>query len=393
MRLFLLIIALIIFASCSSTDSTSDLCSNPNGMYEGDLQFRSQGELNNFDWTCYSSINGILKIGPDYPSMSDPITDLTSLSQLEYVNDMDVFSNSLLSSLSGLEDIIIENLFISHNPNLNSLVGLGSITGSLSIRVSPGLESLIGLENVTNLYSLDVTFNENLTSLTGLDNLNSVSHGIFINLNESLLSLNGLNSLGSVKIMDLNDNESLTTINALSNLTTISGDGSYFIIRGNHNSLASLQGLGNIETVGELVIENTTSLTNLIGICSLNSIQGNLRIINNEGLINLEGVSGTELNGKLTIIGNLNLNSILGLSGLMSTKRIDISNSALTTLDGLEDLILVDGPIQIQVNSVLIDFCALNTLFSSGTINGTFGTTNNAFNPTQSIMESGNCSN
>ncbi|WP_299228918.1 hypothetical protein [uncultured Psychroserpens sp.] len=393
MRLFLLIMTLIIFTSCSSSDSSSEPCTNPDGIYEGNLQFRSQGELNNFDWTCYSSINGTLQIGPDYPSMSNPITDLTGLSQLEYVNAMDIFSNSSLSSLSGLEDIIIEDLFISHNPNLNSLVGLGTITGSLAIRVSPGLESLIGLENVTNLYSLDVTFNENLTSLAGLDNLNNVSHGIFINENESLLSLNGLNNLGSVKIMDLNNNENLATINSLSNLTTISGIGSYFLIRGNHSSLASLQGLENIETVDELTIENTTSLTNLIGICSLNAIQGNLSIVNNEGLINLEGLSGTELNGNLTIIGNDNLNSISSLSGLISTKRIDIWNTALTTLDGLEDLILVDGPIQIQVNSVLTDFCALNALFSSGTINGTFGTTNNAFNPTQSMMESGNCSN
>lgn len=86
------------------------------------------------------------------------------------------------------------------------------------------------------------------------------------------------------------------------------------------------------------------------------SASGNLKIIGNEALQNLNGLSPLdEVNGDLGVYLNSALIDIDGLSGLATvTGALSISNNGLlTSVDGLSGLLSLGGSLNIQTNSQL----------------------------------------
>jgi len=102
---------------------------------------------------------------------------------------------------------------------------------------------------------------------------------------------------------------------------------------------------------GDLEIKKT-DLTNLSAFANLTEIGGDLSILNNNALTNLDGLS------KLTSVGDVwlqfnPLTNIAGLSGLTSIGDLGITDSEITTLGALSSLETIGGDLYIAENPAL----------------------------------------
>ncbi|MCD4730087.1 MAG: T9SS type A sorting domain-containing protein, partial [Bacteroidales bacterium] len=240
--------------------------------------------------------------------------------------------------------------------NLDGLIVLNSILGSLNIYANDSLPNLSGLNNLTYIDdSLHINSNNALTSLTGLENLNYINGSLLLFNNDVLSSLSALSNLDSIGYnIIINNNDELTNLTGLENLTYINGSIKIGYGWGNGNgnkSLINLSGLDNItHIVEDVIIGSNNSLISLTGLESLTSIGGDLSIgyyyINyhngNHSLINLSGLNNlSSIGGNLTILENDSLSSITELGNLASIGgSLDISSNYwfLTSLTGLENI-------------------------------------------------------
>ena len=131
------------------------------------------------------------------------------------------------------------------------------------------LTTLSGLNNLTLIggLGLDVRDNQLLTNISGLENLTTVGYCVFISSNDNLLSLSGLDNLNSIALMlAIGDNPQLTDLSSLGNLTSVGGS----ISIGNNFSLPSLTGLDNVDanSINQLNIVDNYSLSH----CDVQSI-------------------------------------------------------------------------------------------------------------------------
>jgi hypothetical protein len=157
------------------------------------------------------------------------LNNLEGLENLKFVGGMITLTNNMyLKTLTGLENIeIMDGLSIKNNPALanlgkidlsaievlfrmedcNSIVNFQGIKFEQDnsiywfINNCDGLTSFKGLEGLTEAVAMDITSNENLTSLDGL---------------QGLQTLTGTTYMGF--ITSINDNRNLTDACALSNL-------------------------------------------------------------------------------------------------------------------------------------------------------------------------------
>jgi len=123
---------------------------------------------------------------------------------------------------------------------------------------------------------------------------------------------------------------------------------------------------------GDVIISGV-NITNLEGLSVLNSIEGSLSIgyyenSGNPGLTSLSGLNGlTNIGGYLLVINNLALNSLSGLDGLTNIgSDLTIFNNTLSTLDGLQNLNLIGGSLDVENNYSLLSLTGLNNLSSIG---------------------------
>jgi len=137
-----------------------------------------------------TSIGGNLKIGYYHCTMfgglyrwgNPSLTSLTGLNNLSLIGgNLEIYCNDYLTSLSGLAKLtsIEGDLIIGYyNDNGVSILNAGN----------PSLNTLTGLEAVTSIGGyLSIIDNNNLTSLTGLDNIAAASiDSLFIYYNDAL---------------------------------------------------------------------------------------------------------------------------------------------------------------------------------------------------------------
>jgi hypothetical protein len=402
-------------------------------IYIGDLSLHFQSEVNAFN---YSEVTGSLTIN------GSDITDLTPLSSLTSVGEnLRVYYNTVLSSLSGLENLVsLRGLIIYNNPALTNLSGLNNVAlieGHLDIHGNPALTSLSGLVNVTSIEgNFRIFENPALTSLSGLLKLTSVVGDVWIWNNPVLSSIFEPSTLTSVGgKLDIYENPELISISGFSSidggvyialnpalvnlfdLSTLTSVGGTFAIISNE-SLTCLFDLSTLTSVGEgFTISNNPSLTRLSGLEVLTSIGGPLQIVKN-GLTSLSGLETLNTVGALNISDNTSLNSLSGLEALtfvmgdviiwynpslaslfelssLTTVEGNIyiaSNASITGLSGLENLNSVKGDLDILHNTALTHFCTLYDLMDIGGLTGTYSVTGNAYNPAQQeIIDNGPC--
>ena len=107
-------------------------------------------------------------------------------------------------------------------------------------------------------------------------------------------------------------------------------------------------------------------------------------------------------NGYTKVIGNITiLDEVTSLQPLISLRIIEgdviIMDTDLQTLDGLENLEQITGSLSITSNMSqgmpiqnIVDFCALQNLFTNGTF-GQVTIQDNGYNPTVQNIIDGNC--
>ena len=123
------------------------------------------------------------------------------------------------------------------------------------------------------------------------------------------------------------------------------------------NSQAEVDALGatgcdRIE--GDLVILQSSGITNLDGIANITSVEGGVEIVNS-ALTNIDGLSNLTSVGSLAVTENDVLTNLGGLASLTSVDEVLFIkyNPALTSLDGLSSLTRIGGALEISNNDAL----------------------------------------
>lgn len=360
-KFILLTLTILISLKCSDNSAeNNDPSSLPEKIYEGDVNLRTQIEVDDFASQNYTRINGSLKI------IGEP--------NLQKIN------------------------------NLNSLVSLRYIKSNLLIEQNPELISLMGLNNIKTVgLGLSLYQNSKLINISSLSNLNSIGEYLRIEENSSLTGLTGLNSIKSVTSLTIKHNLKLLDLTSLSNINSLSQKleivGNPFIT--DIDFLNNLYNNSFIDTIIFLGNDNLISLNGLNKVIKVNriSVFGNPKITNLNGLNNLVAIGniGTSLPSSTTLyIGsNKALNSLQALNKLTYCHgQIDIfSNPQLTTLDGLNNLTDAGGECTITDNIKLRNLCALKSLLSNTIFTEYFQSSGNFYNPTKQNIIAGNCNN
>jgi len=369
-----------------------------------------------------TSIGGTLFIG------SVTMSDLTGLNNLTAIGGTLQIASYSLISLTGLEKVtsIGGNLIIRGGPfgwgsasRLTSLMGLQQLTsvgGDLTILGIDSLPGLTGLENLKTIGGgLQIHGNSALTSLSGLDNINAASiTSISIYGNTSLADCHAenicdylVNPHGTVEIYSnapgcnspweiasgcgitmpclpygnyyFFSQADIDNFHTYSECSELKGN---VIISG--QDIVNLNGLNEVTSiVGDLNIGLynlhygwNPRLKNLTGLENLTYIDGTLTISNNDSLVTLSGLDNLTSVGGDVLIGinyigttrsNYALSSLAGLRNLKTVRGdVYIASSALTSLSGLDSLILVGGRLTIYDNMSLISLSGLGNLTSIG---------------------------
>ncbi len=126
------------------------------------------------------------------------VTAMDDLTFLDHITAIDSLSLNQMNGFEGLDQITsLQTLRVNFSSSLRGLENITSIGDSLYIMGCEGLESFEGLENITSLGRLYVSRCRCLTSLTGLENLASLEEDLMIENNNALESL-GLHRLTTV---------------------------------------------------------------------------------------------------------------------------------------------------------------------------------------------------
>lgn len=294
--------------------------------------FTSQEEIDNFpssEPTC-TEINGRLSI------INSEIINLDSLLQLTKVSSsIAIRGNALLDNLSGLRNIIkCNNLEISNNPNLRDANGIAEIEeldGNIVIANNPRIQFFVGLNkldhielavvtdndsifllnafnDITNINkSLIIRDNPNLSTLKVCTGTKIIENGSFINL-PNLLIFDGLNSLNEIDTLQIINNDKLIQFPRLDSLEKVNGQ---FIIAEN-DTLYNLIDFANLHTIEHgLFISDNKNLNSFEGFDKLQTIGENIVIANNNRLKIIEGLNNVDATSpdSLTIINNAELNN------------------------------------------------------------------------------------
>ncbi|MBC8757290.1 T9SS type A sorting domain-containing protein [Kordia sp. YSTF-M3] len=295
--------------------------------FDGDALLTSQQEINDFGAMGYSKVNGSLRIVPQVAGTSTDINDLSPLSSLHTI---------------GIES---ENdLFeITDNDNLTSLQGLQNVK---SLFASTRIKDNASLQSLSALGNMEVFFaTPNLVGDLTIDN------------NDMLSNLDGFHNILITCDVNILNNDSLLTI------ANLSLDGSEVLIE-NNSSLVSLENLDSDDDIFKLTIRNNDNLTTFTNI-TIPQIKRVLTIDDNDALTNLLGLENISIGvflptGEINIMNNDNLQTLNGLNtdlSLIASVVLD-NNISLTDINLLNNF--TQNTLTIKDNDMLASLSALS---------------------------------
>ncbi|MAW95266.1 MULTISPECIES: DUF1573 domain-containing protein [unclassified Leeuwenhoekiella] len=323
-----------IVSNAASGENTITLTgSSRSSIFTGDVNLKSQQEVDDFGSKNYTGVFGNVFIGVD--SGETDITDLGPLNSLTSISEnLTIRNNKALTSIAEFEnfDTLGGNLFISTN-GLTAITGfqkLTKISGNLDLTGNNDLTSFTGFNSLSEIGgSLAINSNNELQTLDDFTNLITIGTDLFIIGNSSLTSLNALKNINAtISYLNISYTTALTSLEGLESITTVET----LEIAGNI-ALADFQGLGNLtEVSGTFTIQNNQALINLNGLDKLTTIGESFVIDNNSSMINLDGPTTlTSLNAALLITGNSNLDDFCGLSQLIKNGAVTESSYSVTS--------------------------------------------------------------
>tara|TARA_B110000114_G_C14985892_1_gene354456 strand:+ start:32 stop:907 length:876 start_codon:yes stop_codon:yes gene_type:complete len=236
----------LIISNCNSENDSSE-----KNIFFGDVELRTQNEVNEFGANNYLRIVGKLVIDTSIQT-DDTIVDLSPLNSIAIVDEQLLFYrlsniNSLTFNVSEVGALVfeLENAISANFPNLiktttrgiqisNNLEltnfyfpNLSSVKSELQIINNPKLETLDGFMNLTsfaiddeNLNSISIQSNNLLSNFEGLINIDSQISYLNIETNNSLTSIYGLDNL-QLKDIEISLNPSLNDYCAISEFLSI----------------------------------------------------------------------------------------------------------------------------------------------------------------------------
>ena len=346
------------------------------------ITFSSQNQINNFqsDYPgCTEIIGDVYIVGSNIQNLDglNVLTALPSMLSIGYYNQ----GNPMLSSIQGLENLTeLGALAIRNNVTLASLSGLQGIsnTASIIIEDNASLTNLTGLDGLTYITYLNLRNNYSLANLHGLEKLDSTSQHISIIDNPSLASLDGLHKLKHIGVegLTINNNDALTSIEALQGVNY-----AYSITIDHNESIQSLEGLDNIAAESLLYIEIIDNA--YLSTCEVQSICDYLAMpdadvfiaYNSVGCNNPEEVEaaceiaaltcfpeGVTFSTQISVNGfHANYPQCIKIGGDMV-----VTGNSITNLDGLNQLLHVEGSLSIENNNSLTNLSGLNNIDTIG---------------------------
>ena len=384
-------------------DSLIDLAGIENVSFGGGLSIADNDNLTKLTGIEHLTIvTGNLTI-----RANNVLTDITALEGLQYIGgDLEISSNDVLADLTSMGNIeqIGGDFTIIANDALTDLTGLGQLNviggdfcigakiTNLSNPIYSSITNLSGLQNLDTIRGgLLISRNANLVNLTGLENLNYVGQNLEIYRNSSLENLAGLENLntiigniqiGGIKIEEAGynlyryqGNPILASISELESLNSIQGG----LIHISHNPmLSTLSILENIDiqTISQLdILKNSNlSICNTTSICNYLENGGSSEIFSNapgcssaaEILQICIGVIPCLDNGIIFSTQQqidsfaTNYPNCIAISGDVIIKGE--SPTAITNLNGLNQITYISDKLIIQDNAVLINLSGLQLL-------------------------------
>ena len=245
---------------------------------------------------------------------------------------------------------------------LDGLVGLNQIYG-LYVQHNPLLNDLDGLANVSTISTgLNFSYNNSLTSLSGLESLAGFNGGLSLYQNPELIDLGSFTvSNGPINRLSISYCPKLTNVDALQGITAVNG--SLTIVDTGLTNLTVFEGVSSIE--GPLSIALNEALNSVDGLEALENVSGDLTIYENNVLADLDGLAGLEnVDGWFHVIRNQQLMNIDGLSSLsrVGGDFIIEDSSEIVDLNSLGALSYVGGRIALLRLAKLGEIPGLNSL-------------------------------
>ncbi len=297
--------------------------------------------------------------GVVFLSQEDLDQFMTTYPNCEEINGLVSIFESDVSSLAPLQNIkrVNGNFNLNFNFDLEDLAGLENleyIEGQLTISNCPLLEDFLELNKLTHIGGLIVSFNDKFESFDGLQNVLSIPGQLIIQRNKSLINIDALSGLRDIQQLRLLENEKIVRLPKLYQLSASDYGIDLNIVQIIDNiSLESLEGLDSIQIFNSrLDVIGNDKLKNLEGL-EKSKIGDNgvwLEISENDSLLTLEGLGNMDSIVASTIHGNLYIRN----------------NSQLGSLIGLNNLQYIEGDLEITGNASLIDISTLSQLNTVG---------------------------
>lgn len=396
--IFKFIVPLFLVASCSSDDSTDN---DSNEFCVGDIILTSQTEINEFGEFGCNYVDGNFSIYGE--SLTDPITDLSPLSNLKEVTKnfsiSSVLGNvSIVDGFQNLEKVGLDFVYGGgYDGDVKNLIEISGFNALQSVGQDFMITQTGPLKIITGFNSLEIIdgdfdfwWNDSLEELAGFQNLKQVEGSFKIYQNEGSFKINSFSNLESVGeefFIDLN-----TGISSISGFNKLNFVGRIFEISRN-DSLINVSGFLNIENLWNIHIHNNEVLEEIGGFNNLTSTTYEFVLERN---FNLHTVTAFQNVNNVEYV-SINSTSLENVSFLDNLKFINdggvgiYRNDNLLNVDGLSSLESISGNLLLNMNSQLTDFCGLENILQNG-FSGDLIINDNAYNPTNQDFQQGNCS-
>ena len=338
---------------------------------DGEVWMSDNGALTHVD-----GFGALAYVGEGFTIQSHPVlTDLDGLANLADANAVDINSNAALESVAGLDGLTaVSELNIASNASLTeiSIFNRPSAPTVLDVLTLSGPAAVTDLDGFNRLEAvnslLQITNMDEMLTLSGFDNLVVVddmempcdepdpwmcadSTGMEIGNNDVLTEISGFSSLeivsGNLRIYE---NDAMTDLSGFANLTMVVGT----LSLGNNDGLIDVSGFNGLDYAGGVWIQNHDVLEEVSGFADLTEIGPDALLVQyNDSLSGFAGLAGVTI--------------VAGQVGI-------VSNASLIDLDGLAGIIEVNST-QVRLNtslcqSIVDAYVAAITYESLGTITG-----------------------
>ncbi len=361
-----------IYAAILVLMALSGLCRLSAQCPTGDVTLTTQHEVNGFlaTWPECDTIHGNLFIGKE--DGNSTISSLLALTKIRHIKgSLHIVGNASLLYIgpSGITNVrtIDGDFVIARNPRLSTMgvwQNLKVIGGSLRIADNDDLNQT-GVLNALDTVRGDVQLIENdrFKDTLGLNSLRYIGGSLNIEQNHALRHLEGFYQLSHVgQDVYISQNIPLADLKGLGNLRRI--EGKFMMMH--TPALSNLQGLTSLEYIGELVLRENIGLRSLKGLDAAH-IQHAIRLDGNFSLTRLfENNLLESFRGDL-YIGVSALPDLSDLTAVDSLRSLQlVGNIRLKSLNGLENLVVLDSSLVLRDHPLLDDLTALDHPVSFG---------------------------